>query len=158
MQIIVNLDIGRKVLSMGFFDLYKSIDDKEIKTIHPSPVNNYLGQELYVIYGKNGILYVHKDALVIDRRSGGYMSSYDSPYYKIIPLKSIISLEVDFDESRLDGFVMFETSNFNNFKIGNYQAKNLLREFNENCIFFNEKKQQCEQIRGALEYIVKYIL
>ena len=52
---------------MGFFDAMKGSGNSSGKEeVRPSPVREFLGQELFVVDCRGANLYVHENAVVID--------------------------------------------------------------------------------------------
>lgn len=64
---------------MGFFDSVKG-GDSSSGELRPSPVREFLGQELYAIDCRGANLYVHENAVVIDKTGGGLWNIGDNNF------------------------------------------------------------------------------
>lgn len=94
---------------MGLFDAMKggSSDKNEMR---PSPVREFLGQELYAVDCRGANLYVHEKAVVIDKTGGGLWNLGDNNF-KVIPFKSIVAVQAKLKSTLLSGYIEFETAN-----------------------------------------------
>ena len=57
---------------MGIFDSMKSNGKSSSDEMRPSPVREFLGQELFAIDCRGSNLYVHENAVVIDKTGAGF--------------------------------------------------------------------------------------
>ena len=95
---------------MGFLDSIKSSNSSDKHEMRPSPVREFLGQELYAIDCRGANLYVHERAVVIDKTGGGLWNLGDNNF-KVIPFKSIVAIQAKLKSTLLNGYIEFETAN-----------------------------------------------
>ena len=69
---------------MGLFDSIKGGNASDRDKMRPSPVREFLGHELYAIDCRGANLYVHENAVVIDKTGGGLWNIGDNNF-KVIP-------------------------------------------------------------------------
>ena len=74
---------------MGIFDSMKSNGKSSSDEMRPSPVREFLGQELFAIDCRGSNLYVHENAVVIDKTGGGLWFAGDYNF-KVIPCYSSV--------------------------------------------------------------------
>lgn len=94
---------------MGLFDSVKGSNNPS-EGMRPSPVREFLGQELYAIDCRGANLYVHEKAVVIDKTGGGLWNLGDNNF-KVIPFKSIVAIQAKLKSTVLNGYIEFETAN-----------------------------------------------
>ena len=72
---------------MGFFDAMKGSGNSSGKEeVRPSPVREFLGQELFVVDCRGANLYVHENAVVIDKTDYGIWEITISRLFLLNPL------------------------------------------------------------------------
>lgn len=76
---------------MGFFDSMKGGGSSDKDQMRPSPVREFLGPELYAVDCRGANLYVHENAVVIDKTGGGLWNLGDNNF-KVIPFRSIVAI------------------------------------------------------------------
>ena len=89
---------------MGFLDSIKSSNSSDKQEMRPSPVREFLGQELYAIDCRGANLYVHERAVVIDKTGGGLWNLGDNNF-KVIPFKSIVAIQAKLKSTLLNGYI-----------------------------------------------------
>ena len=93
---------------MGLFDSIKGGNASDRDKMRPSPVREFLGHELYAIDCRGANLYVHENAVVIDKTGGGLWNIGDNNF-KVIPFKSIVAVQAKLKSTLLSGYIEFET-------------------------------------------------
>lgn len=78
--------------------------------MRPSPVEEFFGSALYSIDCRGANLYVHENVIVIDKTGGGLWNIGDNNF-KVIPFKSIVTIQAKLKSTILTGYVEFETAN-----------------------------------------------
>lgn len=135
---------------MGLFDSAKgsgSLSDD----MRPSPVREFLGQELYAVDCRGANLYVHENAVVIDKTRGGLWNLGDNNF-KVIPFKSIIAIQAKLKTTFLTGYIEFETAN-SPLSVGSDKAERR----SENSVILSGTEKRYEQAKEALQYIFDHI-
>lgn len=135
---------------MGFFDSMKS-GGASSGAMRPSPAREFLGVELYAIDCRGANLYVHEQAVVIDRTGGGLWNAGDSNF-KIIPFRSIVAVQAKLKSTLLNGYVEFETAN-SPLSIGSDKSE----RSSENSVILSGAEERYEEVREALKYILAHI-
>lgn len=135
---------------MGFFDLVKGSNSSS-DGMRPSPVREFLGQELYAIDCRGANLYVHENAVVIDKTGGGLWNLGDNNF-KVIPFKSIIAIQAKLKSTVLNGYIEFETAN-SPLSIGSDKAE----RNSENSVILSGTEERYQQAKEALQYIFDHI-
>ena len=135
---------------MGLFDLVKGSNSSS-DGMRPSPVREFLGQELYAIDCRGANLYVHENAVVIDKTGGGLWNLGDNNF-KVIPFKSIIAIQAKLKSTVLNGYIEFETAN-SPLSIGSDKAE----RNSENSVILSGTEERYQQAKEALQYIFDYI-
>ena len=135
---------------MGLFDLVKGSNSSS-DGMRPSPVREFLGQELYAIDCRGANLYVHENAVVIDKTGGGLWNLGDNNF-KVIPFKSIIAIQAKLKSTVLNGYIEFETAN-SPLSIGSDKAE----RNSENSVILSGTKERYQQAKEALQYIFDHI-
>lgn len=137
---------------MGLFDSIsgggKGSSSGEMR---PSPAREFLGVELYAIDCRGSNLYVHRNAIVIDRTGGGLWNLGDNNF-KVIPFKSIISIQAKMKSTILNGYIEFETAN-SPLSTGSDKAE----RNSENSVILSGTEERYDQAREALQYIFDHI-
>lgn len=136
---------------MGIFDSIKS-DTKSSEEMRPSPVREFLGQELFAVDCRGSNLYIHEKAVVIDRTGGGLWNVGDSNF-KVIPFKSIVAIQAKLETTVLTGYIEFETSNS---PLSTGRGDKAERK-SENSVILSGKKERYEQAKKALKYVFDHI-
>ena len=136
---------------MGLFDSLKGGSGSDKDTMRPSPVREFLGQELYAIDCRGANLYVHESAVVIDKTGGGLWNIGDNNF-KVIPFKSIVAVQAKLKSTLLSGYIEFETPN-SPLSIGNDKAE----RSSENSVILSGTEERYEQAKEALQYIFDHI-
>ena len=119
--------------------------------MRPSPAREFLGAELYAIDCRGANLYVHEQAVVIDRTGGGLWNAGDSNF-KIIPFRSIVAVQAKLKSTLLNGYVEFETAT-SPLSIGSDKSE----RSSENSVILSGAEERYEEVREALKYILAHI-
>ncbi|WP_296960193.1 hypothetical protein [uncultured Dialister sp.] len=135
---------------MGLFDSVKGSNSSS-DGMRPSPVREFLGQELYAIDCRGANLYVHENAVVIDKTGGGLWNLGDNNF-KVIPFKSIIAIQAKLKSTVLNGYIEFETAN-SPLSIGSDKAE----RNSENSVILSGTEERYQQAKEALQYIFDHI-
>ena len=135
---------------MGLFDLVKGSNSSS-DGMRPSPVREFLGSELYAIDCRGANLYVHENAVVIDKTGGGLWNLGDNNF-KVIPFKSIIAIQAKLKSTVLNGYIEFETAN-SPLSIGSDKAE----RNSENSVILSGTEERYQQAKEALQYIFDHI-
>ena len=131
---------------MGLFDSVKGSNNPS-EGMRPSPVREFLGQELYAIDCRGANLYVHEKAVVIDKTGGGLWNLGDNNF-KVIPFKSIVAIQAKLKSTVLNGYIEFETAN-SPLSIGSDKAE----RNSENSVILSGTEERYQQAKAALQYI-----
>ena len=134
---------------MGFFDTMKGSGSSG--EVRPSPVREFLGQELYAIDCRGANLYVHEKAVVIDKTGVGIWNLGDINF-KVIPFRSIVAVQAKLKSTLLSGYIEFETAN-SPLSVGSDNAERM----SENSVILSGTKERYEQAKEALQYIFDHI-
>ena len=78
--------------------------------MRPSPAEEFLGPALFAVDCRGSNLYVHENAVVIDKTGGGLWNMGDNNF-KVIPFKSIIAIQAKLKSTLINGYIEFETAN-----------------------------------------------
>lgn len=135
---------------MGLFDSVKGSNTSS-EGMRPSPVREFLGQELYAVDCRGANLYVHENAVVIDKTGGGLWNLGDNNF-KVIPFKSIIAIQAKLKSTVLNGYIEFETAN-SPLSIGSDKAERT----SENSVILSGTEERYQQAKEALQYIFDHI-
>ena len=135
---------------MGLFDLVKGSNSSS-DGMRPSLVREFLGQELYAIDCRGANLYVHENAVVIDKTGGGLWNLGDNNF-KVIPFKSIIAIQAKLKSTVLNGYIEFETAN-SPLSVGSDKAE----RNSENSVILSGTEERYQQAKEALQYIFDHI-
>lgn len=135
---------------MGLFDSVKGSNNPS-EGMRPSPVREFLGQELYAIDCRGANLYVHEKAVVIDKTGGGLWNLGDNNF-KVIPFKSIVAIQAKLKSTVLNGYIEFETAN-SPLSIGSDKAE----RNSENSVILSGTEERYQQAKAALQYIIDHI-
>lgn len=119
--------------------------------MRPSPVREFLGQELYAIDCRGANLYVHEKAVVIDKTGGGLWNLGDNNF-KVIPFKSIVAVQAKLKSTMLNGYIEFETAN-SPLSVGSDNAE----RNSENSVILSGTEERYQQAKEALQYIFDHI-
>ena len=119
--------------------------------MRPSPVREFLGQELYAIDCRGANLYVHEKAVVIDKTGGGLWNLGDNNF-KVIPFKSIVAVQAKLKSTLLNGYIEFETAN-SPLSVGSDNAE----RNSENSVILSGTEKRYQQAKEALQYIFDHI-
>ena len=119
--------------------------------MRPSPVREFLGQELYAIDCRGANLYVHEKAVVIDKTGGGLWNLGDNNF-KVIPFKSIVAVQAKLKSTLLNGYIEFETAN-SPLSVGSDNAE----RNRENSVILSGTEERYQQAKEALQYIFDHI-
>lgn len=119
--------------------------------MRPSPVREFLGQELYAIDCRGANLYVHEKAVVIDKTGGGLWNLGDNNF-KVIPFKSIVAVQAKLKSTLLNGYIEFETAN-SPLSVGSDNAE----RNSENSVILSGTEERYQQAKEALQYIFDHI-
>lgn len=119
--------------------------------MRPSPVREFLGQELYAIDCRGANLYVHEKAVVIDKTGGGLWNLGDNNF-KVIPFKSIVAVQAKLKSTLLNGYIEFETAN-SPLSVGSDNAE----RNSENSVILSGTEERYKQAKEALQYIFDHI-
>lgn len=142
---------GKEQVIMGFFDSIKGGSDSGKEEMRPSPVREFLGQELYAIDCRGANLYVHENAVVIDKTGGGLWNIGDNNF-KVIPFRSIVAVQAKLKSTLLNGYIEFETAN-SPLSTGNDSAERR----SENSVILSGTEERYQQAKEALQYIFAHI-
>ena len=144
---------------MGILDSFVTIVDdddkkepKDNKELRPSPAREFLGQELYGLDCRGANLYVHENAIVIDRTGGGLWNVGDSNF-KVIPFKSIVAIQAKLETVVLSGYIEFETANS---PLSTGRGDKSERR-SENSVILSGTKERYAQARELLQYVFDHI-
>jgi len=135
---------------MGLFDSVKGSNTSS-EGMRPSPVREFLGKELYAVDCRGANLYVHENAVVIDKTGGGLWNLGDNNF-KVIPFKSIIAIQAKLKSTVLNGYIEFETAN-SPLSIGSDKAERT----SENSVILSGTEERYQQAKEALQYIFDHI-
>ena len=119
--------------------------------MRPSPVREFLWQELYAIDCRGANLYVHEKAVVIDKTGGGLWNLGDNNF-KVIPFKSIVAVQAKLKSTLLNGYIEFETAN-SPLSVGSDNAE----RNSENSVILSGTEERYQQAKEALQYIFDHI-
>ena len=119
--------------------------------MRPSPVREFLGQELYAIDCRGANLYVHEKAVVIDKTGGGLWNLGDNNF-KVIPFKSIVAVQAKLKSTLLNGYIEFETAN-SPLSVGSDNAE----RNSENSVILSGTEKRYQQAKETLQYIFDHI-
>lgn len=136
---------------MGLFDSIKGGNASDRDKMRPSPVREFLGHELYAIDCRGANLYVHENAVVIDKTGGGLWNIGDNNF-KVIPFKSIVAVQAKLKSTLLSGYIEFETPN-SPLRIGSDKAE----RSSENSVILSGTEERYQQAKEALQYIFDHI-
>lgn len=117
----------------------------------PSPAREFLGEELYAIDCRGANLYVHRNAVVIDKTGGGLWNLGDNNF-KVIPFRSILAVQAKLKSTVLSGYIEFETAN-SPLSV----ASDASERRSENSVILSGTKERYEQAKEALQYILAHI-
>lgn len=146
---------------MGFFDKTKTKNNEDdmnikkdvnIEELFISSVDNIIGKEIYAIECKGAILYVHEKAVIINKKSSGFLEKSGN-FCKVIPLKSIIAVKFNYDEPHSYWNIEIETAYYNAVNTSNGSFPLM-----ENCVVLKDIKSQVNQVNEALKYIIERIV
>lgn len=135
---------------MGLFDSVKGSNSSS-DGMRPSPVREFLGQELYAIDCRGANLYVHENAVVIDKTGGGLWNLGDNNF-KVIPFRSIVAVQAKLKSTVLNGYIEFETAN-SPLSVGSDKAE----RNSENSVILSGTEERYQQAKEALQYIFDHI-
>lgn len=135
---------------MGLFDSVKGSNTSS-EGMRPSPVREFLGKELYAVDCRGANLYVHENAVVIDKTGGGLWNLGDNNF-KVIPFKSIVAIQAKLKSTVLNGYIEFETAN-SPLSIGSDKAERT----SENSVILSGTEERYQQAKEALQYIFDHI-
>ena len=163
-------NIDGEEIKKGFDDLKKNVNDFKQKIdddirrreeeaanaqpqeMRPSPAREFLGEELYAIDCRGSNLYVHENAVVVDRTGGGLWNIGDNNF-KVIPFKSIIAVQAKLESTVLSGYIEFETAN-SPLSEGRFNGG---ERSSENSVILSGAPERYEQAREALQYVFDHI-
>ncbi len=128
---------------MGFF----SSDTK----VPESPVKDILGEHKFYLDAIGANLYVYDKCVVIDRTKGGIMN-LGNRTYKMIPIKSIIALQVK-ASGPTGGFLEFATYGHENTAMKGFD-----RVDDEDNVNFAATQQAVATVREIVAFILPKIL
>lgn len=134
---------------MGLFDALKGAGKDE--AMRPSPVREFLGEELYAVDCRGANLYVHQNAVAIDKTGGGLWNLGDNNF-KVIPFRSIVAIQAKLESTVLSGYIEFETAN-SPLSVGSDSAE----RSSENSVILSGSKERYAQAKEALQYIFSHI-
>lgn len=134
---------------MGFFDSLKGGSGSG--DMRPSPAEEFLGPAIYAIDCRGANLYVHENAVVIDKTGGGLWNLGDNNF-KVIPFKSIIAIQAKLKSTLINGYIEFETAN-SPLSTGSDNAERQ----SENSVILSGSDERYAQAREALQYIFSHI-
>lgn len=113
-------------------------------SMRPSPVREFLGQELYTVDCCGAVLYVHEQAVVIDETADSFSHSGETNF-KVLPYRAIVAIRAKWETTMLNGCIEFETVNSSP-KAGCSRI-----------ILHNGMEEGYEQAKEALHYIFVHI-
>lgn len=135
---------------MGFFDSLKGSSSGSGE-MRPSPAEEFLGPAMYAIDCRGANLYVHENAVVIDKTGGGLWNLGDNNF-KVIPFKSIIAIQAKLKSTLINGYIEFETAN-SPLSTGSDNAERQ----SENSVILSGSDERYAQAKEALQYIFSHI-
>ena len=135
---------------MGLFDMVSSSGSGK-GGMRPSPAREFLGDELYAIDCRGANLYVHEDAVVIDKTGGGLFNLGDNNF-KVIPFRSIVAIQAKLKSTVLSGYIEFETAN-SPLSVGSDNAERQ----SENSVILSGSDERYEQAKEALKYAFAHL-
>lgn len=138
-------------VTMGFFDVVSGSGSGSKGGMRPSPAREFLGEELYAIDCRGANLYVHEDAVVIDKTGGGLFNLGDNNF-KVIPFRSIVAIQAKLKSTVLSGYIEFETANSPQ-SIGSDNAERQ----SENSVILSGTQERYDQAREALKYVFAHL-
>lgn len=138
---------------MGLFDSLKTSDSfsSNSNQMRPSPARVFLGEELYAIDCRGANLYIHENAVVIDKTGGGLWNIGDNNF-KVIPFKSIVAIQAKLKSTVINGYIEFETAN-SPLSIGSDNAE----RNSENSVILSGSEERFGQATEALKYVFSNI-
>lgn len=136
---------------MGLLDSIKSGGSSGKDKMRPSPARDFLGPEWYAVNCRGANLYVHENAVVIDRTGGGLWNVGDNNF-KVIPFRSIVAVQAKLKSTLLNGYIEFETAN-SPLSTGSDKAE----RSSENGVILSGTDERYEQAKEALKYIFSKI-
>lgn len=138
---------------MGLLDELKNAaaDGSRQAEMRPSPAREFLGKELYALDCRGANLYVHENAVVIDKTGGGLWNVGDNNF-KVIPFRSIIAIQAKLKSTLLTGYIEFETAN-SPLSVGADKAE----RGSENSVILSGTDERYAQAKEALRYIFEHI-
>ena len=147
---------------MGLLDNIAGIAGEAIKNsvpsgngpdgqLRPSPAREFLGQELYGVDCRGANLYVHENAVVIDKTGGGLFNLGDNNF-KVIPFKSIVAIQAKLTSTVLSGYIEFETAN-SPLSVGSDSAERC----SENSVILSGTEERFAEAKAALQYVFNHI-
>ena len=120
-------------------------------TMRPSPAEEFLGPTLFAVDCRGSNLYVHENAVVIDKTGGGLWNMGDNNF-KVIPFKSIIAIQAKLRSTLINGYIEFETAN-SPLSIGSDKAERQ----SENSVILSGTDERYAEAKEALQYIFSHI-
>ena len=145
------MDVKKGVCIMGLLDAMKGGGSSDKNEMRPSPVREFLGQELYAVDYRGANLYVHEKAVVIDKTGGGLWNLGDNNF-KVIPFKSIVAVQAKLKSTLLSGYIEFETAN-SPLSTGSDKSE----RGSENSVILSGTEERYAQAQEALQYIFDHI-
>ena len=121
------------------------------RKMRPSPAEEFLGPALFAVDCRGSNLYVHENAVVIDKTGGGLWNMGDNNF-KVIPFKSIIAIQAKLKSTLINGYIEFETAN-SPLSIGSDKAERQ----SENSVILSGTDERYSQAKEALQYIFNHI-
>ena len=119
--------------------------------MRPSPAEEFLGPALFAVDCRGSNLYVHENAVVIDKTGGGLWNMGDNNF-KVIPFKSIIAIQAKLRSTLINGYIEFETAN-SPLSIGSDKAERQ----SENSVILSGTDERYAEAKEALQYIFSHI-
>ena len=119
--------------------------------MRPSPAEEFLGPALFAVDCRGSNLYVHENAVVIDKTGGGLWNMGDNNF-KVIPFKSIIAIQAKLRSTLINGYIEFETAN-SPLSIGSDKAERQ----SENSVILSGTDERYAEAKKALQYIFSHI-
>ena len=135
---------------MGLFDSLTGGGTSGGK-MRPSPAEEFLGPALFSVDCRGSNLYVHENAVVIDKR-GGVLWNMGYNNFKVIPFKSIIAIQAKLKSTLINGYIEFETAN-SPLSIGSDKAERQ----SENSVILSGTDERYAEAKKALQYIFSHI-
>ena len=135
---------------MGLFDSSTGGGSSAGK-MRPSPAEEFLGPALFSVDCRGSNLYVHENAVVIDKTGGGLWNMGDNNF-KVIPFKSIIAIQAKLRSTLINGYIEFETAN-SPLSIGSDKAERQ----SENSVILSGTDERYAEAKEALQYIFSHI-